>query len=230
MEILSVKHKGDMNRRGFGKKAFFNLDFPALGLVLSLWSLFISNSSPQSWRSSLHLGGVASTVDRLFSCQVCAQSLSVPLLRLSSPQRPSQSGSVCHPSAGVAKGPDPLAETTMHRVRLLKAAQQPEWAQLPLMGNAWVVSKMSEGFMSSRSGGCPNGVTLSLWTVLSHSFPHSEKQMGSWLPSLQIPPDATGQTQSISTLKPSPLTYDQDIWQREEIEKIQQKNSEGGRH
>lgn len=51
MEILSVKHKGGVNKLGFGEKAFFNLNFPALGLVLSRWSLFISNSSPQSWRS-----------------------------------------------------------------------------------------------------------------------------------------------------------------------------------
>lgn len=36
MEILLVKYKGDVNKLGFGEKAFFNLNFPALGLALSL--------------------------------------------------------------------------------------------------------------------------------------------------------------------------------------------------
>lgn len=36
--------------------------------------------------------------------------------------------------ADLAKGPDPVSETTMYRVRLFKAAQQPGWAQLPPWG------------------------------------------------------------------------------------------------
>lgn len=100
MEILSVKHKGYVNKQGFGKKAFFNLDFPAIILVVKS---FISNYSPQSWRSCLHLGGVASIFDRLCSCQGtlgCAQSLSVPHLRLSSPHGPSKVAQIATPQLG----------------------------------------------------------------------------------------------------------------------------------
>lgn len=65
--------------------------------------------------------------------------------------------------------------------------------------NARSVSKMNKGFISSKGGGCPYGLTLSLSELLCHTASHSQKQMGSLLPSLQILPDATAQTQSRST-------------------------------
>lgn len=168
MEILWVEHK-DVNKQGFGEKALFNLSFPALCLVLSLWRLFSPSSSPQSWRFFLCLGGVASTVDRWLSCQGtpgCAQSPSVPLLRLGSPPGWSQTGSFCHPSAcmgaDLAEGPDPATETTMWRVRLLKAAQQPEWAEFPPSG-------MREVFPRWIRGLCPPRVVAVLMVSLSVS-------------------------------------------------------------